>query len=490
MLFDAQKDELSGRDMHYDVCISGSGFAGITIARELASKGFKVALLEAGGEEYSDRSQDIYEGKTVEGPDVNYWENLSGCRLRYFGGTSNHWSGLCFVPDAVDFELSDRWGMPGWPIRKSEIDIFFDRAAEIIDVTGQNFDVQRSDQWKSSNLRMVGHIRSAPTRLSDKYFSEISKNLNIDLLLNCNTVDIRLNDNLTHVNELIAQNYRGNEFRFSSKHFVIACGAVENARLLLNCDTQITSGIGNHSDLVGRCFMEHLDIEVGRFVAPDTDFWRIGPIAIKPTKDFIQQQQILNSLLLFTPSSNPKTFGQLRELKKFIRGAVCKSDSLTNLSRQLTQFNCPGDGVISAMCEQSPNKNSRVTLDRGKDALGLRRVILNWQLNDLDRKSIRVLAIEAAKELARQDMARVQLNDCIIDDDIRLEAGGHCHQMGTTRMSKDPGHGVVDINSKIHGVDNLYMAGSSVFSTGGGNNPTMEIVQLSLRLADHLVKLS
>jgi len=488
MLIDARKSDFSGPRVVYDACISGSGFAGITVARELAGKGLKVALLEAGSEEYTDQSQDIYEGKTNEGPDVNYWGGLAACRLRYFGGTSNHWAGLCFVPDAADFEASDRWGMPGWPIRKSEIDGFFDRAAEIIDVTGQTFDVAGADQWKSSKLRMAGHIRSTPTRLNEKYFSEISEDPNIDLYLNCNTVDIRLNDNLDHVEEFVCRNYQGTEFRFRSKHFLLACGAVENARILLNCDTQVKSGIGNHSDFVGRCFMEHLNVEVGRFVASDAGFWKSGMVALKPTREFMLSQGILNAILSFTPDSNPKTYGRLRVLKRYVRDAVCNSKSLLDLSRHLAEFNCPGDGVISTLCEQSPNRNSRIKLGDEKDALGLRRVILDWQLNDRDRRSVRTVAIEAAKELARQDLARVQLNSRILDENERLGAGGHCHQMGTTRMSSDPAHGVVDPNSKIHGIDNFYVAGSSVYSTGGGNNPTMELVQLSLRLADHLVQ--
>ncbi len=126
MLIDVQKETSGVGDVFYDACVVGSGFAGLTIARELAAKGKKVALLEAGGDDYSDRSQDIYAGKTIQGPNVNYWDKLQDCRLRYFGGSSNHWSGLCFVPDAADFEESDKWGLPGWPIRKTELDAFYD----------------------------------------------------------------------------------------------------------------------------------------------------------------------------------------------------------------------------------------------------------------------------------------------------------------------------------------------------------------------------
>ncbi len=345
-----------------------------------------------------------------------------------------------------------------------------------------------STNGKAQNCEWSDISKAPPTRLNKKYFSEISKNPNIDLFLNCNTVDIRLSDNLVHANQLIAYNFGGRKFSFRATHIVLACGTVENARILLNCDSQIPSGIGNHSDFVGRCFMEHLNVEIGKFVTSRAKFWESGNVTLKPTRRFINDRQVLNSLISFAPNANPATYGRLKVLKRYVRDAVCSSESVLDLSRQLVEFNCPGDGVISSMGEQSPNRNSRITLAKEKDTLGLRKAILDWRLNDRDRRSIRLLSIEAAKELARQDLARVQLRNRIIDNNERLGASGHCHQMGTTRMSENPAYGVVDSNSRIHGTDNLYIAGSSIFPIGGGNNPSMAIVQLSLRLAEHLAQ--
>jgi len=485
MLFDAQKDDFKNRELTYDACICGSGFAGITIARELAAKGMKVALLEAGSDDWSDDSQDIYEGKTLLANGLNYW-GLENCRLRYFGGTSNHWSGLCIPFDPVDFEQKEIYDFPNWPFKKREFDQFFDRAADIIDITGQSFAPPKNDRWQNSSMRLIGRVLSPPTRLKEKYFSLISSaDSNIDLILNCNLVDIRLNENLTNVENIITKNYRNEKFTFTAKRFILACGAVENARLLLNSDSQLPSGIGNHSDLVGRCFMEHLNVPMGRFVG-DASFWQGGKKAFKPTRDFMLKQRIGNSVVALEPSSNPQTYGRLKVLKRIIRDAVCISDTLTSLSRAISDVNCPGDGEISTLCEQVPNRNSRITLGKDKDALGLRRVILDWQINDQDRKTIRTLALTIAKEMARQNVGRVQLRDFIYNEDEDISVSGHCHQMGTTRMSENPRDGVVDANSRVHGIDNLYIAGSSIFPTGGGNNPTLAIVQLSLRLADHI----
>ena len=143
------------------------------------------------------------------------------------------------------------------------------------------------------------------------------------------------------------------------------------------------------------------------------------------------------------------------------------------------------------MIEQSPNPDSRVTLDSERDPFGLRRAKLNWVMSDADRKTIRVLGIEAAKEMARMKYARIQLKDFILDEHTEIaDTDNHAHQMGTTRMSSDPRFGVVDANCRVHGISNLYIAGGSVFPTGGGINPTLTIVMLAQRLGEHIGRLA
>lgn len=172
-----------------------------------------------------------------------------------------------------------------------------------------------------------------------------------------------------------------------------------------------------------------------------------------------------------------------------MREEICKSDFITDLSRKVVDFNCPGDGVITSMIEQTPNLQSRVFLGTEKDMFGMRRVMLDWQVNENDKKTVRTLGIEVAKEMARVGVARVQLEDYILDSTKDIDDfGRHAHQMGTTRMSEDPKFGVVNKNLQIHGIKNIYIAGSSVFPTGGGSNPTMNLVMLAERLGAHLSK--
>jgi choline dehydrogenase-like flavoprotein len=138
--------------------------------------------------------------------------------------------------------------------------------------------------------------------------------------------------------------------------------------------------------------------------------------------------------------------------------------------------------------EQAPNPDSRVTLDRERDALGMPRVRLDWRLTNLDRRSFGVFYDVLGRELGRSGAGRVQMRDWVRADGPSWPAtlSGGWHHMGTTRMHADPKQGVVDANCRVHGLRNLYVAGAAVYPTAGAVNPTLTLVALSLRLSDHL----
>jgi choline dehydrogenase-like flavoprotein len=472
------------RKVRYDVCIYGSGPAGITLARTLASRGKSVALIEGGSLEYSEESQSLYDGKSVG--NIQDWNAPRTSRLRFFGGTSNHWAGRCGLFDPIDFEHRDYFGLPGWPIKRDDVLSFLPEALAIVDIPAGALPVVHP-RLESKLFRLSEKALSPPTRFGEKYLKEIRSSPKIHSYVNANLVNINLRESGDSIASTEVRNFKGGSFVFTAGQHVLAMGAIENARTLLNADKQLKNGIGNHSGMVGRCFMEHLNVAYGRFVTENEQ--AMGRVMeMNPTSALMKELGVGNGVLAFDTNTEAKTYGRLRVLKKAVRDAICESDSVTAISRKISDFNCPGDGVVSSMIEQSPNPDSRVTLDTDRDQFGLRRIKLNWVMSDADRKTIRVLGIEAAKEMARMKFARLQLNDCILDERLEIEkiTGAHAHHMGTTRMSADPRFGVVDANSKVHGISNLYIAGSSVFPTGGGINPTLTIVMLALRLGEHI----
>ena len=486
MLFDFNEAWPRVAEAQYDVCICGAGPAGITTARKLAARGKRVLLLEGGGLTYSDGSQEHYKGKNVGRP-----YSLETNRLRYFGGTSNHWGGLCSLFQPGTFEAGDDHGLPGWPISREQVLGSIDEAKEILDIAGKDLAQAKQQGLASPWFDRFGFALSAPTRFFEKYGSEIRQSGQIDAFFNANLVDLSLSDDLARVKHLRIRNYNGVTSDVSAALYVLALGGIENARILLNANRQIPAGIGNHSGMLGRCFMESLNAPIGRFLVTDPKFWQVDAIPLVPTEALMRQNDIGDGVIEFAPNISASALGsyggRLRVLKEFLRQTGCLSPPrVTELARRILDFDCPGDGVISSLIEQEPNPDSRVSLTNDVDSFGLRRIQMNWQLNDRDLKTLRGLAIEAAKEMARHDRARVQLAPFILDPDLEIPVIGHSHHMGTTRMSANPRYGVVDENCRVHGIRNLYLAGSSVFPKCGGRNPTLTIVLLALRLGDFL----
>jgi len=485
MLFDFNDAWPRVAEGRYEFCICGAGPAGITIARKLAANGKKVLLLEAGGLTYSEESQNHYEGKNVGRP---YW--LKQLRLRYLGGSSNHWGGVCTLQDPISFEASEERGLPGWPISYEQVIRGLHEAKEILDVGDKDLSASKQPGFMSPLFDRFGHAQSPPTHFFEKYGAELRQSRQIDVFYNANLNDLTLSDNLTQVKNIRVQNYNGHNSDVIASQYVLALGGIENVRLLLNANRQVPAGIGNHSGMVGRCFMESLDVPIGRLLLTDTEFWKIDKLDLVPSEALMRDNKIGSGVVTFTPhlsaSGALEHGGRLRVLKEFIHQTGCYWPALTELARRIVDFDCPGDGVVSSTIEQEPNPDSRVSLTNDIDSFGLRRIQLNWQLCDRDLKTIRVLSINSAQEMARLNRARVQLAPFILDTNLEIPATGFGHHMGTTRMSADPRHGVVDENCRVHGIQNLFLAGSSVFPKCGGRNPTLTIVLLALRLGDFL----
>lgn len=467
-------------DQTYDTCIVGSGPAGITLALKLAGNGMKVALLEAGGLDYSAMSQDYYECESV-GHDA--WPEFT--RLRYFGGTSNHWSGRCRPFEASDFDKRLINGLPGWPMSYNSIEGYLKEAMTILDLNVSAGFTPINKPLLKSNFYPDKFAKSPPTRFNTKYLDVISSHQDIDCLYNANIVDMRLDSSHQTVKSMAIASHEGNHTDITAKDFILCLGGIENPRFLLNCDQQMPGGIGNQNGMVGRCFMEHLNVPIGSFLHKDPE--EASPMQFFTDDIFCSDQEIGKSNLSMSMVNKIKSYGRTRAIKTFFKNIACNLE-IEEKVQFISDFSCPGMGTIGSLVEQAPNLDSRVSLSKAKDNMGLRRAKLDWKIAKYDERTIRSTAIEMAKQFSQADLGNIKLADFILDKSLPIKYGHHAHHMGTTRMSEDPKYGVVNTDCKVHDVDNLYIAGSSVFSTGGACNPTMPIVQLSLRLADHLIQ--
>lgn len=489
-----------------DICIIGAGAAGISMALEWIGTSHKVILLEGGGFEYEAAMQDLYKGKTTG---QRYYP-LESARLHYFGGTTGHWAGFCSPFEQIDFKKRDWIPHSGWPIKRDDLDVYYARAQKNLDLGPYEYSAK---YWEDKDPQMVSlpfdqdvvfnkiWQFSPPTRFGEKYKYTIVNATNIQLYTYTNVTDITANETASAIQQVTVKNSAGKTHTVKAKYFVVACCAIQNARLLLASNKQAPKGLGNDNDLVGRYFMEHIEIKSAEAWFPEPDPLKLYSIDFGVTKvraelaiseKAQEEHKILNGTASFTPLEIARKQPAFIDIWTADREERTKNFKKFDSVNKESSKNGYSSYELFTRIEQGPNPDSRVTLDTDTDALGMRRAMLHWELTPLEKRSIRTIYKIIGQQLGIASKGRVRLMEYLWDENDNSWpefTGGGWHHMGTTRMSDSPQTGVVDANCKVHGIANLYMAGSSCYVTAAAPNPTLTLVALTLRLSDHLKKI-
>jgi choline dehydrogenase-like flavoprotein len=540
-----------------DLCIIGGGAAGITLAREFIGRSARVAVLESGSTDFESETQSLYEGRNLGLP----YFPLDTPRLRYFGGTTNHWAGVCRPFDEFDFEPHAWVPGSGWPIGLVDLDPHYVRAQEIVQLASMDWDTEtwverdRFDPLPLIGGRVVNRVdqivASDRRRFADLYGDELRAASNVTVYFHANATEIETDEDGTVATRIPVATLAGNRFFVSAKTMVVAVGGIDNARLLLASRSRHPNGIGNQNDLVGRFFLEHPRFVAG-IVAPSdqdlsVDFYtehgvddsiihpqlalsratqqaeELGDVQIRVDQRITQSADVESLRALraalrgeglgdlgkhlsnvvadlmtwhqFTipgaliPVPYPEVIGELMRLSPPDRQALIP-DLLGDVAAYVyteAGGDLPVDSLIlTARFEPVPNPDSRVTLSRERDEIGMPRAQLDWQLSAVDRHSVRRTMEILGAEIGRAGLGRLRILFQEEGSEWPADLAGGFHHLGTTRMSDDPTQGVVDRDCRVHGTSNLYVAGSGVFPTAGSGNPTLLIVALVLRLAEHL----
>jgi choline dehydrogenase-like flavoprotein/nucleoside-diphosphate-sugar epimerase len=509
-----------------DLCIIGSGPAGSTIARELSGTGLRVTVLESGGFTRSLEADGLNEVENVGRPRVvDQWS----VRNRIVGGSSHTWGGRCAAFDAIDFEERPWVPDSGWPFQIGDLAPYLDRTAPYLGLAvGSGFSDERF--WTLAGRTPP---RSGPDpEMLLPFFWQFSRDdeesypyeymrigrhfanrlgPNITLVTGATALRIIPVESGRAVQSVEFAAPDGRQQALSASTVVVCGGAIENARILLSSDSVTPNGLGNDRDLVGRYFMDHSRGPVGSFEVAGSERLqklfgrynvrgRLFRAGLRLSPQVQRAEKLLNCAAWLGEVVAPDDpWDALRRVlsgkPQLPRDAISIASNAAHLIRGLKDYFVERNGIprklgglnLDCMCEQLPDRDSRVVLSARRDRFGMRLSRIDWRIHEDEPRTMRRMAELVAEQFVRMGLPALVREPWVRDRaDFPSTITDAAHPSGTTRMSDDPTKGVVDAQCCVHGVEGLYVAGSSVFPTLGHCNPTQMIVALALRLADHL----
>ena len=509
-----------------DVCILGAGPVGLSLACALAKRGRRVAVLEKGGATpliaaesvapHFDRR--IYRGATVG-------------RASGLGGTSVLWGGQLLPVRAVDLSARPQINALAWPLRYSQLEPHFAALQELLGVpiSGFEFDSMRRPAHALCSLdftewtpRLSKWLAFGKRNVATNLAGQLSRRGGIQVWLNAKTQDFGLSKThgLRRVREIIAKSPHGYMLRVQPGALVIAGGALDSARSVIELDEQAGSLSAGVSDLAGRFLHDHLSLRIARVRIRDACGFeeRFAPFFEGSTMRTLRmelppetlQSDRLPALYAHFIAQAPDTSGfavvrdclravQRRDLRSFCVAAKRAPRALPDIARILQTralqkrlaFATGSNFFLHVDLEQAPKRENRVYLGNSpglSSSTGAERPMhIDW---DVDEDAPRIaLCVQRRFERFWQRNRLDRIADLeFLDLTDDAQAWNHnvhdlYHPAGTTRMSTDPASGVVDSDLKIHGTDNAYVVGSSVFPSMGAANPTFTAMALALRLS-------
>jgi choline dehydrogenase-like flavoprotein len=498
-----------------DVCVMGAGAAGILLSTQLASAGLQVVLLEGGGLQQEAHSQEIYRSEITGLPHRGIHQG----RFRTYGGTTTQWGGQILELNGSDFEKRPWIKGSGWPLRKADLDHYYQRALHFEGL--QNVERADSAVWSRVGLKALESGLLAPEFsvvcsrwCRERNFAKLQRRAltgspNIAVVLHANVVGLILDGAGGSVTGIKVRSFSGREGVVKAERFVVCLGGIETVRLLLQPHEHAPAP-WQRNGLLGRHFQDHIAVNgIGMTnirLQPAHRYFgylNIGGFRYQNKLQLSRSVQqaartlgVAGTMSPFRRSHEGRDLAstRLRELVRHRRFPSAEDArrilphgpalAARHVSRRL--FGAKNGwkrASLTVHCEQSPESASKITLANERDALGMRRTKLRWSVSDDEIHSIRSFV-----KLVGAKFARIEPPKGFFEDDglVREMCEDSNHHMGGCRMSTSANAGIVDENLKLHGVTNCYLCSSAVFPSSGHSNPTHSVLALAMRLSDRL----
>jgi choline dehydrogenase-like flavoprotein len=521
MIHDFQKPGSTLPSAEDATVVVGAGAAGIALALALGDAGERVLLLESGGDSKdpdSERDAAHLNEAVITGLPL---DGVVNGRARVVGGTTALWHGQCMRLHPIDIEQRPWVPHSGWPLAASALDQHYPAAERFLDVSGRGYGAQRWTEhasleplaWTAERLLHDFTEYTPRPHLGQVHRDRLARHPQIELVLHATVGGVLVEQQRVRGVELRAAGREPTVLR--CRRVVLAGGAIENARMLMLSDPAgIGLGIGRAH--TGRWYQDHPIIRTAEVVARD---WRVlqdryialhrqgrrlfPKVRLAPEAQ--RQHGLLDATAVFIHDHDDPAREALRRLiiaarhgrrpehplQDALRGLGAPLSVLRDVYRRYAKGMATGTAPtavwLQVWVEQQPDPNSRITLDVQRDQLGLPQARLHWTCSELELHTSRTLTHWVAEDLRRLQLAELRKLPSMHDDEAwRATVGDAAHPAGTTRMAREPHAGVVDPQLAVHGLSGLHVVGSSVFPTCGYANPTLTIVALALRLAEHL----
>ena len=504
-----------------EICIVGTGIAGLALASELRNSGIDMIILESGDWSGDNGTNNLTVTKDVGLP----YQSPKVGQNRGFGGTTELWGGQCAKLDPIDFQPKEQFDDAGWPLQSSELSGFYKRALKLFSLPESGLEQSTTKEFPLSRIPFDSDALHStfsvfsPKRFLGRELKTVIKNSrNIRVMTNATVTELLENKTKPSVEYVKYSSLSGQIGHIKAKYIILCCGPFEIPRLLLHSSNKNSYGIGNQNDLVGRYLQDHLICSPAKIVtankrslASQFELVRKGGVRWSqklstPDKTQLKEgilnatasvvfdyegQEVMNALVrvyraLRSQKISDLNWGDLTFLMKNPLEAI--AHGCRNLGYSIPLLLQPNQIRLSVITQQAPNPNSRIELDEAKDKLGIPLPKIDWKVGDHERRTIEFMVQICSHEFKRLNMGEIQVEPWLADSEAQFSSrvSPILHPSGTTRMAKCATKGVVDVDCRVFGSPNLFISSSSVFPTSGHANPGLTIAALAIRLADHL----
>lgn len=503
------------------VCIVGTGIAGLALASQFSSTSFDVVMLESGewngdnGANNLNRTKDV--GLSFRTPTVG--------QNRGFGGTTKLWGGQCARLDTFDFKPNPNLDDKGWPFPYSEMPTYYERALELFSLPKSGLDHATTQKFplalapfNPDNLRSTFSVFSPKRDLGRELQAKIKRSRNIRVVTDATVTKLLEKKTCSELESVQYRSTTGRTCYVKAKYFILACGPIEIPRLLLWSRDKQACGIGNQNGLVGRYLQDHLICSPAKIVSQDPrPLMSIFEIVRKRNIRYSQKLSVSDKIKVSKGAlnasasvvfdyENEKIVEPLTRVYRSIKSlkprafdwhdlALLTKNPLAAIGygAQNMGYNIPGllqpkQVRLSCVTGQEPNKQSLIELDEEKDKYGVPLPKVDWKIEGNERTTIQSLVELCSQEFQRLKLGQIKVEPWLGDStsDFSTRVQPILHPSGTTRMADSPTKGVVDVNGCVFGQPNLYVASSSVFPNAGHANTGLTIAAMAIRLFDHL----